>query len=286
MRKFSPPYRTLEEAFFDYPRQEKRRLCKEAGLPASSDVGVLAAFIQTLRSRVETHLGGRPISGAAVSVPHFWALYAEDLEDVFEYLGLIYLQHYPYWHGGIFYEAGAAYASNGFGLCSNYTDVKACTAERRHPSHQRQRENVLTVGYTSGMLTSTWSHQGMWFAQPPAENILYTVADFSLGHDNKPDSGGSREADYSAFVRDALLTPLLEANRYMRLVTHKVVLHGDCADDKRFQTVVEEALAVAARNLNDSDVFAEDVTYATAKGAAEMAKRIWWTYNHTGNSSL
>lgn len=76
------------------------------------------------------------------------ALYQEDLEDVFEYAGLIYIPHYPYWYGGLFHETGAVYIGNGLGLCSNYTDPVACDRERKNSPHQPMNENVLTVSYT------------------------------------------------------------------------------------------------------------------------------------------
>src|SRR5262249_38233579 len=128
----SPPYNSLEDGFRDLPRQWARKARKAAGLPASSDVGNLAQLILDLRSSVETHLGGRKIAGAAVTIPPFCALYEEDLMDAFEYAGLIYIPHWPYWLGGIYPEKYAVYAGNGFGLCSNYTDPIACDHERNN----------------------------------------------------------------------------------------------------------------------------------------------------------
>lgn len=276
----SPPYRSLQEAFLDLPRQQARKARKKAGLPASSDVGTLAAFIQTLCSAAETRLDGRAIAGAVVTVPHLAALYGEDLQDAFEYIGLIYLAGYPYWYGNLFFETGAAYVGNGFGVCSNYTDIEGCRAERQHPPHQPRGENVLSVGFTSEMLTSTWTGQGMWFEHPDSE-FLPLTADLNLGCDHRHD--GRNEDVYWALVRDTLLTPLVRANMVVRRETHKVVLHGDCAGDVQFQAVVEDAMEDAARNLNASDVYAADGTYSPARGAAEMAMRVWFYYNTTGN---
>ncbi len=84
----------------------------------------MAILIAMLRSAVEKYLG-QTISGAAVTLPHLPALYGEDLEDAFEYLGLIHLTSSPYWLAQRYCEPGAVYAGHGFGLCTNYTDIPA-----------------------------------------------------------------------------------------------------------------------------------------------------------------
>ena len=271
----SPPYRSLDDAFRDLPRQFARQALKDAGLPASLDVGKLAHFTSTLRSSVEAHLNGRKISGAVATIPHLPALYEEDLADAFEYVGLIYIPHYPYWNGGVFCETGAVYVANGFGLCSNYTDLISCDREKRDPSHQPRNENVLSVSYTRGMLTSTWASEGMWFAYPGSEGPI--VADFNLGWDERDKS--PKEEYYWAEVRDAIIKPVLEANRYLRRETNKVLLHGDCALDEQFQNVLREAVEGVLQNK--TDIFALDPVYSAVRGAAEMAKHVYWKYNHT-----
>ena len=139
---------------------------KAAGHPASSNVGELAELIQALRSVVEMRLGGRKISGAVAMIPHLTAMYMEDLEDAFEYVGLIYVSHYPIWYSGIFPESGAVYVGNGFGLCSNYTDQAFCEEEQYNPPHQPSHEGVLSVSLTAGILSSIWSLKSMGFAYP------------------------------------------------------------------------------------------------------------------------
>lgn len=144
----SPPYNSLKDYFRDRPRQIARGARKATSLPATSDVDELARLILALRSSLETHLGGHKISGAAVTIPLLAALYQEDLEDAFEYAGLLYIPHYPYWYGSLFHETSAVYVGNGFGLCSNYTDPIGCERERKNPLHQPINENVLSVSYT------------------------------------------------------------------------------------------------------------------------------------------
>jgi hypothetical protein len=276
----SPPYNSHEDYFRDRPRQLIREARKASGLPASSDVGELAHLIHALRTSVEMHLGGRKISGAVATIPHLPALYQEDLEDAFEYAGLIYIPHYPYWYGGVFYETGAVYVGNGFGMCSNYTDPVSCDYERRNSPHQPMNEKVLSVSYTRSMLTSTWASEGMWFAFPASDGPV--VADLNLGWDKKDDN--PKEEYYWAEVRDAIIKPVLEANKHIRRETNKVLLHGECALDERFQRVIREAVEAVLQNK--PEIFALDPVYSAVRGAAEMAKREYWSYNHTSRPPL
>lgn len=164
-----PPYKSLEDCFRDRPRKIARGARKATGLPATSDVSEPARLIVALRYSVESHLGRQRIAGAAVTIPLLAALYQENLEDAFEYAGLLYIPHYPYWYGGVFHETGAVYVGNGFGLCSNYTDPVGCDLERKNPPHQPTNQNFVSVSYTRGLLTSTWATEGMWFSYPASE---------------------------------------------------------------------------------------------------------------------
>ncbi|KAI9785905.1 MAG: hypothetical protein M1839_008171 [Geoglossum umbratile] len=273
-RHLHPPYNSLKDYFRDRPRQLAREARKAAGLPATSDVGELAQLILSLRSSVETYLSGRKISGAVATIPHLPALYQEDLEDAFEYAGLIYIPYYPYWFGGVFYETAAVYAANGFGLCSDYKDPVSCDHERKNPPHQPRNENVLCVSYTRGMLASTWASEGMGFAFPASEGPI--VADLSLGWDKRDEN--PREEYYWAGVRDAIIKPVLEANKYIPRETNKILLHGDCALDESFRKVLEEA--VESVLPKKTDIFELDPVYSAGRGAAEMAKQVYWNYSH------
>jgi hypothetical protein len=214
-----------------------------------------------------------------VTIPPFCALYEEDLMDAFEYAGLIYIPHYPYWLGGIFPEKGAVYTGNGFGLCSNYTDPIACDHERKNPPHhQRVNENILAVSYTRGMLTSTWGQVGMWFVHTFIGDPV--VVDWNLGSDKRDKN--PKDEYYWAGVRDTIIKPVLEANKYIHRETTKVFLYGECALDERFRKIVREA--VDSVLSNEIEIFALDPVYSAAMGAAEMAKRLSWSYNHTNVS--
>lgn len=73
---------------------------------------------------------------------------------------------------------------------------------------------------------------------------------------------------------------MLEANKYIRRETNKVSLHGDCILIERFQDVLREAVEGVLPNQTP-EIFALDPVYSSARrGAAEMAQRVHWSYNH------
>jgi hypothetical protein len=210
---------------------------------------------------VEAHLGGRKISDAVATIPHPAAMYEEDLADAFDYVGLIYLSQYPYWYGGIFPESGAVYAGNECGLCSNYTDQISCEEEKRNPPHQPLHENVLSVSYTAGMLTSTWSIKSMGFGFPGSDN--YKFVDLNLGWDMR-DENPNNEYYWEA-VRDAIIKPALEASTDLHRETNKILLHGDHSTNERFQEITRGI----SRALEDTPkIFELDPVFSAARGAA------------------
>lgn len=248
-------------------------------MPASSDVGELAKLITSLRSAVEAHLDGYRISGAVATIPHLAAIYQEDLKDAFEYVGLIYLPSYPYWYGGIFPESGAAYTANGFGLCSNYTDQASCEEEKRNPPNQPSHEHILSISYTTGILTSTWSLESMGFSYPGSDE--FKLIDLNLGWDKRNENPNDKY--YWEAVRDAILTPALKGKSFYHQNPSKIILHGDCSTDKRFQEVLGEIVNGVLGNT--PQIFQMDPVYSAARGAAEMAKRVHWSYNQTQSST-
>ncbi|PVH72390.1 hypothetical protein DL98DRAFT_539248 [Cadophora sp. DSE1049] len=135
-------------------------------------------------------------------------MYAEDLEDAFEYLGLFYISEYPYWHGGRFSETAALYVGNGFGLCANYTDTISCDEEKLD---KRNMENILSISYTRSLLASTWSTQDTWSSSSVAD--IETFHDFGLGWDKRNDN--SNASYYWEAVRDAIMKSILEASLHI-----------------------------------------------------------------------
>jgi hypothetical protein len=242
-------------------------------LPASSDTGHIAKVIYALRSSVEKHLG-RNIAGAVVAIPDLPALYQEDVQDAFEYAGLIYIPDYPYWYGRLYFESGAVYVGNGFGICSNYTDSVSCDDEKRS-AVQKGRDNFLSVSYTEDMLSSTLAWGGLNFAYPKAD--MWVETDLALGWNKRPNN--SVDYSYWEVVRKIIVRPVIKMNEFVTRNVSKVLVHGDCALDERFQVVLRDAVDDVIGNK--TKIFMFDPVYSAARGAAEMAKQVYWTYNQT-----
>ena len=71
------------------------------------------------------------------------------------------------------------------------------------------------------------------------------MADFNLGWNERDKN--PKEEYYWAEVRDSIIKPVLEANRYLHRETNKVLLHSDCALDEQFQKVLREAVEGVCR---------------------------------------
>ena len=240
-------------------RQLRRKARKTIGLPASQDVGHLAKMLSDLRTLVEEQIG-RPIESAGAATLNLVALYPEDLQDVFEYVGLRYLT-FPVRYD-ILYETSAAYAGYGYGLCSDYTDRNTCKQEQVDmPS-----DIVMAVLYTRTALTVSLSvMKSAYYLYEPLDRHLL---DFSLGYDARFLS--TDMDDYWDAVRSKLEQILMKNPYYKR--PGKVLLMGDCVHDKSFQRTLKKAMSNQMAQL--PEILVEDSDGVSARGAAEYAKRV------------
>ncbi|KAL8720536.1 MAG: hypothetical protein Q9181_007897 [Wetmoreana brouardii] len=67
----------------------------------------------------------------------------------------------------------AGYAGNGFGLCTNYTDVQACDEEEK----EMKEELVYTIIYTNTSLHVQLSHLGIAHLAYQPYDAAYTHKD-------------------------------------------------------------------------------------------------------------
>jgi hypothetical protein len=245
-------------------RDFKRQIRKLLGLPATSDVGELAKLLKPLRRQTEIILGHK-ISAAVITIPHLAALYEEDLRDLFDYLGLTYLAGHPYWYGNRFCEAAATYAGNGFGLCSNFTDVRRCKIEEQ----DMPREYVLSITYTRSALTSSMARFGGGFNSQAFERPI--VNDFTLGYEARHDN--PNEDHYWSRVKDILQKPFVQENNFIPTgPVSRIFVYGECAEEAKFKTVLEEAFG--SMLPNNPPIIMNNSLSSPAIGAAEMAMRI------------
>lgn len=118
---------------------------------------------------------GKPVSAAAISIPHLAALYGEDVLDAFEYLSLAYLELFPLSNFQPIYASIAAYAGNGLTLCEDYRAPAGCEEEELHmPSRF-----ALAVLYTRTSLTTSQAHLSNAYSLEETQNL----ENLRLGYD-------------------------------------------------------------------------------------------------------
>ena len=216
-------------------------------------------MLSDLRNRVEEEMG-KPVESAGVATLNLVALYPEDLQDAFQYVGLHYLT-FPVRYG-VLYETSAAYAGYKFGLCSDYTNRSACKQEQV----DMLSEVVMAVLYTRSALTVSLSvmKSAYYLWEPPYRHLL----DFSLGYDVRPVN--VTDEGYWDAVGLKLQQIMIEYPYYERPA--KVLLMGDCVGDKTFQRILKIALKQQMGEL--PEILDKGSEGVAAKGAAEFAKRI------------
>lgn len=244
----APPYRSMEEAAKDVPRELIRKGRKAAGLPASPDVGTLSGLLRELRQKAESHLS-QTVGSAVISYTRLTGLYEEDILDAAEYLKLETLRGY---HLHQPREIIAAYAGNGMGLCKNFEDVTQCKQEGKElPLRQ-----VLSVEWVKTALVL--NTQGVREALDVADYDTVAKVDFSDGFDTPERVTAS-------------ITDILEERfRFLQRPSDlTVVISGDNADLSISQTVTS-----AVRTFGPTPaLFEAEPLYIAARGAAELAWR-------------
>ncbi|KAI4621980.1 hypothetical protein J4E80_004355 [Alternaria sp. BMP 0032] len=255
----SPPYESLGDLWNDIPRQRERAARREKGLPASSEVAVIATLLKAIADVAEASVGD-PIA-ALVSFPALPGLYQEDIVDAAYYIGLPNLAR---GHADHPHEMVAAYAGYGYGLCKSYNRVNRCLPDRGHDFPSRA---VLLIEYTETALLLHLDTLGK--AVELSWPNMYLDLHFDLGSSTTPDEQDVRNS-VLRFLYHHYNERLKEGPPNMT-----VILVGDptSASDGKVQratTIVLEALGAHA------DVLAENPAYMAARGAAEMA---WRTFD-------
>ncbi|PGH28056.1 hypothetical protein AJ80_00312 [Polytolypa hystricis UAMH7299] len=251
-----------------YLKERAQRLLNKAmGRPATPQSAVLGDMVSKLRSKTEAALGdGQNVTAAVLSSPEKIRLTSEELNDALDYLEIRNLMAEPDDIGEL-YAGSAAYAGFGLGLCKNYTDPEAC----------RQEEREFLDDWVIYLDFSDYSLSG-------------TVKRFFLGVRNG--------VDYYSWIEPGLGLERLkemEETEYWTAVTahiHRMVerfgevvsrlmFTGPSAADPRFEEAVKNAFRQRAGLSDESQIVdrdggkgqVQDFVFATAKGAAEFAKR-------------
>jgi hypothetical protein len=202
---------------------------------------------------------GIRISSAVMAVSHLVALYQDDVQEAFEYVGIEYVEPKSYFRP-VFWETAAAYAGYGFGMCKHYTDPDACVAEE----NDMPVENILAVHYSRTALMTSFAV--MKTATALWEPDYRHMEDFTLGYDA---IGGESEDKYWDSVRDYLQALMIQHKHYER--PSKIILTGDMAVDETFTRVLKEAMVEVMGKV--PAIFSSDPELVVAKGAAEFRRR-------------
>lgn len=255
----------------------QRYLNKLLGRPATPETAILAAIVSALYNETQTWLGGeQPIAAAVLSSPDRIRLTDEEIKDIFDYLKLKNLMAEPDSLEDL-YTTSAAYAGYGRGLCTTYTDAYACEREESRFPLQR----ILHVDFNRESLSGTIKSQ----QNARDGSVDAAFVDLDLGHAREevrlaiaPESDGELYwAAVSARIRELVVS-------FKPRIT-ELLLTGTSATDARFKValrdalhdiVAEDVLAVFdgyGDNAINGDEWKAMFDFATARGAAEVAKR-------------
>jgi len=229
---------------------------KKLGLPASSEVGIIAKVLKPVIEVAETYAGS-PLS-ALISFPALPGLYQEDIVDAASYVGLANLgssleASHPH-------EDVAAYAGNGLGLCKDYHDEEKCREEGRNLTSR----HTLLVEHTESALLL--HHNILRQSIETSYLDLDLATSFDLGSGGEPD-----ELDIQDFVLSFLYhqyyypTPHLPDSITVMMTGSPESLNDGKA--RRVTKRVIEALGAKAEMLK------ENPSFKAARGAAELAWR-------------
>lgn len=292
-----------------YLKARAQRLAnKLLGRPATPETAILASMVsQLLEATKKTRLGDgndnhnpQTIDAAILSSPDRIRLNDEELGDIFDHLKLRNLMTDNNDDGKQptarslyqLYATSAAYAGYGKGLCRTYTDAYECEREE----HALPLTRVLHLDLNAASLSGT----AKTLRSADAEGGTWADAQFV-----DAELGSSSSSSAAARKATALLE---EADGYWSAVSERVrefaralperayaprvtglLLTGPSASDRRFRSVVREALdGLVAEDDGTLELLARGngtgtggargewdslFGFATALGAAEIAKR-------------
>lgn len=242
----------MEDMWDDIPRQKWRSFRKKIGLAASPDVQIMSELVKKLLSLSKS----ATFPYVVISYPGIAALYKEDINDMAEYIGLPKLTGLYECHP---WEAYAAYAGHGLGLCEHPEDRDRCKDEgKKLPVHE-----TLLVEYTEqAILLHTTRLQTAvdvdWGSSDP-----HAIASFELGANSRVDKHASHVAEF-------VYQFLSRWYRGLFLPDELLVIMTGIMDE-----AIEEAIREAAgRVVPKVQILASKSEFIASRGSAELAWRV------------
>ncbi|KAH7074165.1 hypothetical protein FB567DRAFT_191053 [Paraphoma chrysanthemicola] len=241
----------------------QRMVNKFVGFPANKQTRIIGEMLQKLKVLVEqASPSGQRVTHAVVTSPDSMRLTAEEISDVLDYLRIKNLMQEP----DELYSTSAAYAGYNHGLCKSYTNPYVCDKEQ---AFDLPLERVLAVDFSDDALRITI--KGMKSCTDMGADAALIDSELGFAKGSSEDDMGILFMKIRAQVREYV-------GRYRPRIT-VIILTGTRVGEERFRQMLREGLA----GLVDREVLVEalavgddtelDHVFATARGAAEIAKR-------------
>lgn len=244
----------------------QRFLNKFFGRPANRKTVILAEMLAQLRAFIESALPSiTPVTHAIITSPDGMCLTDWEMNDVLDYLRIENLMEGP----DSLYSISAAHAGTGHGLCKEYTKLYRCEAEDHLGFPYK---NVLNVDFSDQALRMTIKGMRTYKAFGGGEAVVDTDLGYVEGLDDE-------EMEELFVGIGGKMRSFVQSQR--RKIT-MILLTGTRVGEHRFKKTLRDALEnlVATQAMEEIDrSFSKDVgvdvhtVFATAKGAAEVAKR-------------
>ena len=266
-----------------YLKARAQRLAnKLAGRPATPETAIIASLVSKLVAATKAALGDeQAVVAAVISSSDRIHLTDEELGDVFDYLKLRHLMSGPNTLYQL-YATSAAYAGYAKGLCQTYTDAYDCETEEAFLPYQRLLHLDLSAASLSGTIKSLQT------VKDGSSDASFVDPDLGFGQHSGSltTTAAEGESAYWTAVSYRIRTLVKSLNRLYMPHVSELILTGPSAADKRFQDAVRTALQdliatdgvlagldAHGQSSNGPAEWQSFLTFATARGAAEIAKR-------------
>ena len=246
----------LANPFLD---EVKRRLNRILGRPATPEIGVIANFLLKIKDEVRQK-SGITIHDAVIATPNLFESdnvhrqqFQQDLDEASNNVGIKPVLS-PSWISA--FSAGAT--SQGWGICSSYTDVEKCEAEEG----KLRLETALTVEYTRDALVVAL----VSFDTARSASDKLTRLSYNAGADHD-----TNEGHWNLVKKHILELP----RQYRGRDITKILVTGDKSESPKLLEILREVIEGLVINRPDLGAVGKgyDPVIAVARGAAELAKR-------------
>jgi hypothetical protein len=232
---------------------------KRVGLLASSDVAILAEFLDNV---AQAFL--RDPKTACISFPDLPALYQEDILDAASFIGVTILPR-SRWDKLQIPRHVAAYAGHGLGLCPNKTSpIGEC------PGVHNPSRHVVLFDYTETALLLHYRHISIAYVDQSEQ--LYMNSSFSLGSANSVTEGDIRDFVLQFIHSYISCYEGCDRSHCPEVVT--VIMTGNTENYR--DGIARKAVENAVEEFGSTaEMFTSNPDYVAARGAAQLAWQGW-----------